>query len=194
MIKRLSLAALLLTLAVGQAQAGSSGTQGFADIGSPSVSPGADINTATTFNIGDLTTTTDQTGVFLGLPTQTFGAVTFTVGSPTSLTISDAAFGSFTSTSITEPVNSPGVVAMYILGNYTGGTFDPTVSGTASLTISFTQTPAHTGSISDSGSFSIPPAAPPGVPEPSSLLMGFIGAGIAGACYLARRKTTIRVA
>jgi len=188
MVKKLTLAALLLGLVVGQARAGVVGTQGFGDSGSPSVNTG-DINTATVFTIGDLVTTSASTGAFVGLPTQTFGPVTFDTTVATSFTFGDAAFGTFASTSISLATSVSGVVGYFILGSYTPGTFVGGGAATpASFTISFTQTPAHTGSISDSGTFSVPPSTPPGVPEPSSMLLGVIGIGIVSACRFARRR------
>jgi len=192
MIKRLSLAALLLVCTVGTAHASTS-TVSFADIGNASVNTG-DINTATVFTIGDLLSTSTS-GFFAGMPDQNFGPVTYNITVPGSLSFSSPDFGTFTSTSITPFDNSVlGSTAAYILGNYTAGSYGSETSGTASFTISWTQTPPGTGGISDSATLSIPPSAPPGAPEPSSLLMGLIGAGIAGACYLARRKTTVPLA
>jgi hypothetical protein len=174
--------AAMLSYAPG-VQAG--GTLGFADTGTPTVNTG-NINTATTYNIGDLVTTSSSTGFFAGLPTQTFGPVSFTTTSPTSLSFSDTAFGSFTSTSITLLSSAPGAVAYYILGNYTAGTYDTEVSGMGSFTISFTQTPANTGAISDSASLAAPPAAI--VPEPASLLLGLTGMGALGMVVCLRRR------
>jgi hypothetical protein len=194
MIKRLSLAALLLSLAVGQARAGIMGTQGFADIGSPTTNTG-DINTATVFTLGDLVSTKSQTGAFVGMPSQDLGTATLNTAVPTSLTFGDSVFGSFSSTSITLASSVAGSVSYYVLGNYTPGTFaGGGAAVSASFTLSFTQTPAGTGSISDSGTLAAPPAALGGggsaVPEPASLVMGLIGAGIFGASYLARRGST----
>jgi PEP-CTERM motif len=194
MVMRLSLATVLLSLVVGQARAGIVGTQAFADIGTPTVNTG-DINTATAFTIGDLVSTSSNTGAFAGMPSQTLGSVTFDTTVPGSLSFGNAVFGTFTSTSITEPGNIPGSVTLYIVGNYTPGTYvGGGSSTTASFTVDFTQTPAHTGSISDSGTFATPPASPPNVggssaPEPSSVVLGLIGVGIVGACRLVRRRS-----
>jgi hypothetical protein len=171
---------------VPSAQAGFS-TQGFADIGTPTANTG-NINTATVFTIGDLISTTANTGIFAGLPTQVIGPVTFdsTVGS--SLSFSSSGFGSFTSTSITEISNSSGQAAFYVLGNFLGGADDGGAgsNGPASFTISFTQTPSGSGSISDSGTFSVPPAGT--VPEPSSIVCTLIGIGSFAGVGLVRRK------
>jgi hypothetical protein len=195
MIKRFLVPVLLLACAVGTAQAGPvSGTQAFVDAGSPTFSPGTDINTATTFTIGDWVSTTSQTGIFTptSLPKLTdFGSVTFSVGAPTSFSITQPIFGTFTSTSITEAMVSPGIVGFYILGNYTPGTV---VSGgteqLASFTISFNQSP-NGGAISDSGTFSVPPAQNPFVPEPSTLIMGLTSV-VGGIFFHLRRRRRLR--
>jgi len=167
--------------------AGPIGTQGMADVGTPSANTG-DINTSTIFGIGDLMSTSASTGVFAGLPTQNFGAVSFNTGVPTSFSFGDAAFGSFTSTSISVAASAPGTIAFYILGSYIPGTFPGVGPATpASFTLSFTQTPAHTGSISDSGTFAVPPAQNPGVPEPASITLLAV-AGISCGLYGLRKK------
>lgn len=193
-MKRLLVPALLFACVVGTAKAGPVGTLGFSDIGTPEAggSPTGNINTATSFTIGELFSTTAETGIFVGLGHQDFGSVTFSTLSPGSFAFSNSVFGSFTSTSITEAVNSPGVVAFYILGSYDPGTVDSGDSGksyTASFTLSFTQTPAFTGSISDSGSFSVNASSPPSVPEPTTLIMGLtsvVGGGF--LFHLLRRR------
>jgi len=193
-MKRLLVPALLVACAVGTARAGPVGTLGFTDIGTPPAdgSPTGDINTATSFTIGDLFSTTARSGIFVGLPHQDFGSVTFSTSTPVSFSFSNSVFGSFTSTSITEAVNSPGVVGFYILGSYDPGTVDSGDSGksfNASFTLSFTQTPAFTGGLSDSGTFSIDVAPPPGVPEPATLVMGLtsvVGGGL--LFHLLRRR------
>ena len=182
--------ALTLALSCGVAQANViNGSIGIADIGDPSVSPGSNINLATTFNFGNLLTTGSSTGAFVGMPTQLFGAATLTIGDPTSVTFGSAVFGTFTSTSITEASNVAGAVSFYVLGNYTLGTFFGGNAGTtesASFTVGFTQTPAHTGAISDSGTFADPPTTPPSVPEPAT--MGIFGSALVGLGFIGRRR------
>jgi hypothetical protein len=74
-MKKLTLLTLTLGLAAGSAQASVIGTQGFADIGTPTADDGStgDINTAAAFTIGDLVSTSSNTGDFAGLPSQVFG-------------------------------------------------------------------------------------------------------------------------
>ena len=143
------------------------GSQGLSDIGAASGSTAsdtpADINTAAKITIGNLITTGSQSGYFSGLSTQIFGPITFTVSSPTSLTFGNATMGSFASTSIVETQNTSGTRSFYIRGQFTAGTFNPTLTPTpapASLLISFTQSPAGSGAISNSATLSIPPSAP----------------------------------
>lgn len=170
----------------------STGSQGFADIGSPSVDSG-NINTGTTFTIGNMISTGASIGYFNGLTTQVFGPLAFnpTVGS--SISFGNATFGSFLSTSITEQTNTSGERSFFVLGNYTAGTFNPSLTpnpAPASMTISFTQTPAGTGAISDSATISIPPA----VPEPSTALLACVG--VAGGLVVdqSRRQRRRRAA
>ena len=155
----------------------STGSQAFADIGAPTVDSG-NINTGTSFTIGNLISTGANAGYFTGLSTQIFGPVAFSPAVGSSLSFGNATFGSFLSTSITEQTNVAGERSFYVLGNYTAGTFDPALApnpAPASMIVSFTQSPAGTGSISDSASLSIPPEA---VPEPSTILLA--GVGLAG--------------
>ena len=167
--------------------AGGVGSLGFADIGSPSV-VGGDIDTGTQFTIGNLVSTAAGTNDFAGLSTQTFGNISFDVNVANSFSISTAAFGTFTSTSFQVSSSGPGFENIYILGNYTGGTYAIADGGPASFTLSFTQNPKATGAISDSGTFAIPPAAPPSsVPEPSTFtLLGLGGLGL--TAFALRRR------
>jgi hypothetical protein len=197
-MKSLALLGLLAGLAAaGTAQAAVTATQGFSDTGTPLAdgSASGDINTATTFTIGDLVSTSANTGDLAGMPSQNFGPVTFSLGSATSLTFSNAVFGTFASTSIVEATNVPGAVGFYVLGTYTPGTFSGGTGGPSSFTITFNQTPAHEGSISDSATFAIPPAPPPGTPEPSTwamMIIGFAGLGYAG--FRASKKKSAALA
>jgi hypothetical protein len=179
---------MLLGLTAGSAQAAVVGTQGFADVSTPTVDTG-DINTATQFTIGDLVSTSANTGVFSGLPTQFFGAVSFNVIDATSLTFGNATFGTFQSTAIDEEFNTSGGVRFYVLGDWTSGAYGGVTPGSydSSFTISFTQTPAHLGSISDSATLATPPAAAPEASTWAMMIIGFAGLGFAG--YRASRKS-----
>ena len=167
------------------------GSQAFADIGSATASPTGNINTATSFTLGNLLSTGGQTGVFSGMTTQIFGAVPFDILVPNSLSFTTATFGTFLSTSFTEQSNVSGSRSFLVLGTYTAGTYVGSTNPSpadASLTISFTQTPAATGSISSSATLSIPPVA---VPEPSTIMLASIGIG--GVIVLdAQRRKRIR--
>lgn len=170
----------------------STGSQGFADIGSPSVDSG-NINTGTTFTIGNMISTGASVGYFSGLSTQIFGPIAFNPTVASSISFGNATFGSFLSNSITEQTNAPGERSFLVLGNYTAGTFNPALTpnpAPASMTISFTQTPAGTGAISDSATLSIPPA----VPEPSTALLACVGVAGGLAVDQSRRQRRRRAA
>jgi hypothetical protein len=185
-VKKFLVPLAMALFSIGVTQAAVLGTLSFADIGAASANTG-NINSSTVFTIGDLFSTVGD-GAFAGMPNEIFGPVTFNTAVGTSLTISNAVFGTFASSSITEAVDVPGVVAFYVLGDYTSGTFTAGsgAGGAASFTISYTQTPATTGSISDSSTFSIPPAAPPGTPEPASMVL--MGSALVGLAMIRRRR------
>lgn len=167
------------------------GSQAFADIGTSSVDSG-NINTGTNFTIGNLVSTGGQAGYFTGLTTQVFGPVAFspTVGS--SLSFGNGTFGNFLSTSITEQTNTPGERSFLVLGNFTGGSFGGVTTpnpAPSSFTISFTQTPAGTGSISNSATLAIP-----AVPEPSTIVLATVGIAAGLAVRQTRRHGMVKTA
>ena len=134
-------------------------------------SPSGNINTATTFSLQGLESTSTS-GVFLGLPEQSFGTVVFKPSVGTSLTISDTAFGTFSSTDSKIVQNSPGFLNILDTGLWTPGTFESGVKNcstgcAAALRINFTQTPPMEGQISFSGTMSITQPVSV-VPEPST--------------------------
>lgn len=169
----------------------SSGSQGFADIGTPTVDSG-NINTGTSFTVGNMISTGASIGYFSGLSTQILGPVTFNASVGSSLSFGNGTLGTFTSTSITEQTNVSGERSFYILGNFTAGSFNPALTpnpAPASVIIGFTQSPAGTGAISDSATLSIPPAA---VPEPSTIVLATVGMAAAVAADRMRRRGTVR--
>jgi hypothetical protein len=188
--KLVAFAAALLLLVGAKSEASFVGSQGFNDQGQPLANGSAfgNIDTASTLTVGDLNTTVVSTGVFTGIGKNIdLGSVTFSTanGANTTFTFSDAAnlFGKFVSTTVTSIVSGNGTESFYILGNFTPGTYagygGVTAAQSASLTISFTQTPAGGGSgssISDSSTLSVPPAGL-NVPEPASFAMVVIGLG-----------------
>ena len=189
---RCILACAAVTLALhAPADAGPVSYQGFADL-SPAQADGSftgDINTATTFTLGKLTTTTSADGYFLGLFSgtnrQMFSPITFSVNSPTSFAFGNPFFGYFSSTSILELSNTPGARSFSILGDYSGGTRGGLTSpnpAAAKFVLSITQTPAGSGgAISDSATLEFV-----AVPEPASVMLA--GAGILGAVAIASRR------
>ena len=189
--KSLALAGALLGATAVSAHASVIGTVGFADMGTPMAAGSAtgDINAATAFTIGDLLSSTARTGLFGSMSQQDLGTIAFETTSADSLTFGNSVFGTFTSTAFVEKGDSPRSLVLYVLGDWTPGTEGGVSPGSyaASLTIAFTQTPAHAGSISDSATFAIPPA---GVPELSTWAMmglGFAALGFAG--FRAHRKS-----
>jgi hypothetical protein len=159
----------------------SAGSQGFVDLGTPTVNTG-NIDTATSFTIADLRTTSANVLYFAGFPalstTFTPSPITFTVGSGTSLSFSAFSgpdFGSFVSSSITEDASGPGFRTFTFVGSYTAGSYfegSPLIPNPApaSFRIAFTQTPVGTGAISNSATLAIPP-----VPEPSTMMLAVVG-------------------
>lgn len=142
------------------------GTLGFLSLGGATADTG-NLATATSFTLNNVFSTgaTGSPGTYFnGLPTQSFGSFSFDTTVGTSLSFSTAAFGSFTSTVITETSNVPGFRTFQILGTLTGGTYggvttpDPAPS---IITMGFTQSPPGTGVISNSFTISMPPPTPP---------------------------------
>jgi hypothetical protein len=184
-IKMVAVVATLLLLTGAQSQAGFIGTLGFVDIGSPTANTG-NINTATSFTLGNFLSTVG-TGALAGLPSQSFGSPTFSTSGSIPFSITSASFGTFTSTSIVLLSSGVGTISFGFLGNWTPGTYVGGGATTAaSLTISFTQTPANTGQIGDSATFSVPPAF--SVPEPASIAMVVMGLGGVFAVRRYRRR------
>jgi len=187
-IKLVAFAATLLLLTGSQSQAAFMGTLTFADTGSPTANTG-NINTATSFTLGNVASISG-TGEFAGFPLLTsFGSQTITTSGTGGLVLNNASFGNFTSQSVTLVTGAPGAISYNYVGLYNSGTFAPGATNVAaSFTISFTQTPASTGAISDSASFSIPPFTVVGVPEPASFAMVAIGLGGIFAVRRFRRR------
>jgi len=178
---KFSLAAILAVLATAaQAQVGS---VGFSNPGPTTAFPSGDINTATSYTIGAFQNDADGTGAFAGLPSSSFGSITFSPSSPFSVNFSDSVFGSFQSTSIQLASESPGTITYDVFGTYNSGNFDggTIVGDPASLTINFVQNPADTGVIVADGVFSVPP-----VPEPGTLAL--LGLGVSAVCVQLRRR------
>jgi hypothetical protein len=175
-----------------KAQAVPSGSQNFFDLGTPTADGSAtgDINTATSFMFGDLFSGSANDGVFLGMPIQSFGSVSFNTGSPTSITFGNSVFGTFKSTSITNEGGAPGFVNIVALGEWTPGTQGGVTGGpfASEFRIGFTQTPNNTGIISAGGTF----ATPSVVPEPSTITMLLMGLSVGVASLRLRQRSSTK--
>lgn len=157
------------------------GTIGFNDNGVPSDNDPANVAAATSFTIGDFTSGGDVTGAFAGLPDQNFGALSLSLSSPTSFDFISPTFGSFicNTVSVLDSTTDHNI-EIIATGTYTGGTWDPGISSSASLDVIFDQSSVGNG-LSDTSEFSIP-----AVPEPGSLAL--LGAGATGLCVFLRRR------
>jgi len=192
--KPLVLVALALCALPATGVNAASGSQAFADIGIPMADGSAtgNINTATSFLMDELVSTRNNSGVFAGMPTQTFMSVMFNHSVPTSIDFGNSVFGQFASTSIVEEATShPGFVLFLAMANWTPGSyagFSRLPRGTldGSLRISFTQTPEMNGTISNSATFALGQQA--SVPEPSSLVMLLTGFAALVIGYPLRRR------
>jgi len=176
------------------------GTQAFIDFGTPMAdgSPTGNINTATAFVIGDLTSDNNNTGVFSGMASQSFGPISLNTTNPNSVMFGNGVFGHFASTALVEDnATLPGFLNLVFKGNWTPGSQGGVTGGpfSAEMSITFTQSPAGAGgTISDSAVFETP-APSSAVPEPSSL--GMLLAGLAGVVVsdlLRRRRRPVAFA
>jgi len=181
----LSVMVICLALASG-VHATTINSQAFTDTGSPTAngSPTGNINTATTFTVGNFISTTSQTGIFAGMPLQFFSSLSFNITNPSSLTFGNSFFGTFASTAITVVTNTPGFLNISAMGEWTPGTFGGLSGGpfASTLTFVFTQNPSHNGAIGDSAVFQTV------IPEPPSVVMGLTGLAMGGVIYLLRRR------
>jgi len=184
----IGLAVLLTTGFAGSSQATEITSLDFLSEG-PDTGNTGNINNSTIFTMGGVfSKIAGEHGVFVGLPIESFGSVSFNTTNPTSFAFGNSVFGDFASTSIQQLTNVPGAVAFLISGDWTPGTFSGFQHLTrgpfpAMVTVTFNQTPAHTGSISSS--FTLAASTSP-IPEPGSL--GLLGTGLTGLAVLARRK------
>ncbi|MBV8843754.1 MAG: hypothetical protein JO307_13175 [Bryobacterales bacterium] len=99
------------------------GSVGFTDIGTTTTDTGS-ISTATTFTLGNWTTT-GGTGIFAGMPIQSFGPVSFNITDPSSFTFGNGVFGTFAATSLT----SVGMIPPIFLGLTYDGLWTPGTQG-----------------------------------------------------------------
>jgi hypothetical protein len=166
------------------------GSQGFNAAGLDITPNTGDITTATVFDFGGFGTTSNQTGVFAGLPTQSFGPLTLTVTSATGFNFSNSVFGDFASSSITPVFVGLDIATYTVDGTWTPGTFSG-FSGltgplTADFTMAFTQVGGPGTAPSYSGTLAITEVS--AVPEPSSIVMVLTGL-IAGVVMFGLRRS-----
>lgn len=185
-----ALAGLMLGASSTAQAAFMTGTQGLADIGSPTIGGGTSLATATSFNFSDLFTTTSETGSFMSTNSSKIdlGAASLTLSMPASFTFGNTMFGRFTGATIMENTTTdPTVTRSFVVtGTFVSGTmFGATTTNTASFNFSFNANSTASGiSYSDSGSLAVPATGI--VPEPASVVM--LGLGLIGVAGVSARK------
>ena len=186
-VKLLCVTGALICSGIGHASAGLIGTQGFFTDGNPTVDTGL-ISTATVFS-SNWKTNNSQSGIFAAFPNYNFSNIVFDKNVGTSFVITNAGFGTFASTSITQSASGSGFANFDIVGNFTQGT-NPSASGPALFSVGFTQTPAEIGgAISASGTLAVFSST---VPEPSTMaLLGLGGCGLIVSAYRRNRKSVV---
>lgn len=183
-----ALAGLMLGSASTARAAFITGTQGLADIGSPTIGGGTSLATATSFNFSDLFTTTSETGSFMTTNSSKIdlGAANLTLSSPSSFSFGNSMFGRFTGATVSENTTTdPSVTRSFIVvGSFVSGSmFGAPSTNTASFKFSFNANSTDTGiSYSDSGSLAVPSI----VPEPASVAL--LGLGLLGVAGVSARK------
>ncbi|RUL85913.1 PEP-CTERM sorting domain-containing protein [Tautonia sociabilis] len=156
------------------------GTQGVVNIGSTTTDTG-NVNTATTFALSFLLTTSSQTGDFATYVTspENLGVATLDVNTPATFTFGNAAFGTFVGTAITRLMSDSQNESFNVKGNFTPGTLFPAGSQAfgAEFNITFSQVGGPNTAITAAGTLVT------AVPEPASValvLCGGAGLALAG--------------
>jgi PEP-CTERM motif len=166
------------------------------DIGSGSVN-GLDLLSSTQFTIGNMFfPSVTATNLFIGTPSTDFGSQTIDINDISAFDFGNSIFGTFQASSAIvydQSSNGMGVesLSIYIAGNFTPGTSNSGKLGDGPMASSFTIHFGENsgGGISDTGTLSVPPAAPPTVvPEPASAAMLGLGLVAVGAVAARRRS------
>jgi hypothetical protein len=158
--------------AMSTAYAGTLGSLGLTDAVGVTVGAGTldDIGAATIFNFADLQTTAIATGIYAGVPITDIGPVTF------DSTLADGLFiqlGSTTfqsETAVRQQPNATNVIFTYTGLLTNGGTTPNPIE--AILNFNFSQVGGPGTAITGSGTLVVPST----VPEPSTILLGSLGA------------------
>jgi hypothetical protein len=167
------------------------GSQSFGSDNGSVTSNSGDITTATMFHFGDIVSTNgmgSQTGIFVGMPPQSFGAVTL-ITTSTGFDLSNSVFGTFTSESLTSKVGAP-FALFEEMGTFTAGSYFGSKAGEvfhdADLAIALSQVGGAGTAISFGATLSVP--AP--VPEPGTLFL--VGSGLVSLTGLLIKKSRKR--
>lgn len=181
-------ALVLVANGAGVAQAGTLGSLGLTDavgvlVGTP---PGdlSDVSLATTFNFQDLQTTAIGTGIYAGTPITDIGAVTFTTTN-TGLFIQLGSTTFQSSSLVRQQPNSTNVILTFTGLLTNGGTTPDPIE--AIINFNFSQVGGVGTAITGSGTLVVPTVT--SVPEPSTIVMGSLG--LLAFLPFARRKKLI---
>jgi len=164
------------------------GMQGFTDSGVTTTDTG-DVSTAMTFTLGNWTTTTFGTGIFAGMPVQTFGQVSFNIADPSGFTFGNGVFGAFDATSVTTSPPVPNVASFSFDGLWAPGTQGGLTGGPfpSSINVLLIQPGGPGSPIISNATFSVEEAETV-IPEPSSFVLSLTGLAAGVLIYRRRRR------
>lgn len=99
------------------------GVLAFVSLGPDSANVTNNIQTATSYTLGAVLSTSENSGLFSVISQQNLGSISFTVGYPTSLSFGNAVMGYFNSTNIQRGVSTATSTEFIITGTWTPGSF-----------------------------------------------------------------------